>query len=319
MSTHAVASTALLERDRSSIPAGVWRLADPKITLASVAAMIVGATAAAFDGPIAWGWLGLTVLGIFCVEAAKNASGEVVDWDSGTDQAITPDERTPFSGGKRVIVDGLLTRRQTIAVAGVFYAIAVAVGLAITVLREPAVIWLGMVGIALAFFYHAPPLRLAYRGLGELAVAVSYGPIIAAGTYLVQRHGISAQVLWASVPLGLAVGAFLWVNEFPDARADAAAGKRTLVVRLGRARAARAFHGLILAAYLGVVLLPLTGAPWLVWLGLAGLGRGLVAAAWLRTAPERAADLVPAQTAALLSFVLMSAGIGAGFLLGGAP
>ena len=73
----------------------------------------------------------LTVVGIFCVEAAKNASGEIFDWDSGADQGVRDDERSPFSGGKRVIVDGLLTRRETAIVAGVFYAIAIAVGLAI--------------------------------------------------------------------------------------------------------------------------------------------------------------------------------------------
>ena len=58
---------------------------------------------------------------------------------------------------------------------------------------------------------------------------------------LVQRQTVSSGVLWLSLPLALATGAFLWINEFPDARADAAAGKRTLVVRLGRRRAANAF------------------------------------------------------------------------------
>ena len=101
----------------SSFAAGVWRVADPKITLASVASMLVGAAAAAWQGGIAWGWLLLTVLGVFCVEAAKNASGEIFDWDSGADQAVREDERSPFSGGKRVIVDGLLTRAQTAIVA----------------------------------------------------------------------------------------------------------------------------------------------------------------------------------------------------------
>src|SRR5512142_1587467 len=87
-----------------SVASGVWRVADPKITLASVASMLVGAGAAAWKGPIAWGWLILTVLGIFCVEAAKNASGEIFDWDSGADEGVREDERSPFSGGKRVIV-----------------------------------------------------------------------------------------------------------------------------------------------------------------------------------------------------------------------
>lgn len=299
----------------SSFAAGVWRVADPKITLASVASMLVGAAAAAWTGPIAWGWLAATVLGIFCVEAAKNASGEIFDWDSGADQGVRDDERSPFSGGKHVLVDGLLTRGETAAVAGVFYAVAIVVGLAIVVVREHAVLYLGMLGVGLAFFYHAPPFKLSYRGLGELAVAICYGPIIATGTYLVQRGTIDAPVLLASLPLALTTGAFLWINEFPDARADAAAGKRTLVVRLGRPRAARVFPIIVGVAYLGVVLLPLAGLPIGVWLGLIGLPHGIAASRRLMHYPETTAQIVPAQAWTLLSFVLMAAGIGAGFIL----
>lgn len=308
MVTHALPHT------RSSFAAGVWRVADPKITLASIASMIVGATAAAWAGPIHWGWLAATVLGIFCVEAAKNASGEIFDWDSGADQGVREDERSPFSGGKHVLVDGLLTRGETAMVAGVFYAIAIAVGLAIVILREPAVIYLGMLGVGLAFFYHAPPFKLAYRGLGELAVALAYGPVIAGGTYLVQTHDLDPAVVYASIPLALAIGAFLWINEFPDARADAAAGKRTLVVRLGRPRAARAFAAIVVAAYACVLLLPLAGLPIAAWFGLIGFPHGALAARRLLRHPETTKEIIPAQAWTLLSFVLLAVGLGAGFI-----
>lgn len=308
--------------DRSSSPpssrsivTGVWRVADPKITLASVASMFVGATAAAHDGPLAWGWLLLTVLGVFFVEAAKNASGEIFDWDSGADAGVAAEERSPFSGGKRVLIDGLMTRAQTAWVAAAFYLAATVIGLAILLVREPRVLGLCAVGVVLAFFYHAPPLKLAYRGLGELAVALAYGPLIAAGTYLVQRGEVSAGVLSSSAPLGLAIAAFLWANEFPDARADAAAGKRTLVVRLGRPRAARALAVLVALAFAGVALLPLAGLPATVWLGVIGLPHGIAAARRLRRYPETVAEQIPAQAAALLSFVLMAAGLGIGWLL----
>ena len=300
----------------ASIAAGIWRVADPKITLASVAAMLVGAGVAAWRGPIAWDWLALTVLGIFCVEAAKNASGEIFDWDSGADTGVQDDERSPFSGGKRVIVDRLLTRRQTALVAAGFYAVGIAIGLAIVLGREPRVLWLGMLGIGLAFFYHAPPFRLAYRGLGELAVALAYGPVIAVGTYMVQRHTIDAPALLASVPIGIAVGAFLWINEFPDARADAAAGKHTLVVRLGRPRAARVFGAILGAAYVAVALLPVAGLPYTTWLGAIGLPHGIAAVRRLVRTPTTTRDIVPAQAWTLASFVLMAAGLAAGFAIG---
>ena len=308
--------THALPKPRSSqFGAGIWRVADPKITLASISSMIIGATAAAWAGPVSWGWLAATVLGIFCIEAAKNASGEIFDWDSGADQGVRDDERSPFSGGKHVLVDGLLTRGETALVAGIFYAIAIAFGLAIVIGREPGVLYLGMLGVGLAFFYHAPPFKLAYRGLGELAVAIAYGPVIATGTYLVQRGTIDMPVVLASLPFAIATAAFLWINEFPDARADAAAGKRTLVVRLGRVRAARVFPAIILVAYVGVLLLPFAGLPRTVWLGLIGVPHGVAAARRLLDNPEATKEIVPAQAWTLLSFVLMAAGIGAGFII----
>jgi len=61
------------------------------------------------------------------------------------------------------------------------------------------VLWLGLAGVALAFFYHAPPLKLSYRGLGEAEVALCYGPLIASGTFLVQRGSIPADVVTLSL------------------------------------------------------------------------------------------------------------------------
>ena len=205
---------------RGRFGAGLWRLADPKVSLASIASMTLGAAAAAHDGPVAWGWLALTVAGILLVEVAKNASGEVFDFDSGADLAVRPEDRSPFSGGKRVLVDGLLSRGQTVGIADVAYGLGAAAGLAISAAREPRVVWLGLAGVALAYFYHAPPLRLAYRGVGEIAVAVGYGPLVCAGTYLVQRNDLPLRVILLSLPLGALVAAFLIVNEFPDYAAD---------------------------------------------------------------------------------------------------
>ena len=295
--------------------AGLWRLADPKISLASMASMFLGAAAAARDGRLAWPWLAVTVLGIFAIEVAKNASGELFDWRSGNDQAVALEDRSPFSGGKRVLVDGLLTPGQTAGIAVTSYALGVAAGLVIVWLRQPAVLWFGVAGLALAYFYHAPPFRLAYRGLGEMAVVTAYGPLIACGTYLVQRGTVAPYVFWLSLPLGLLIGAFLWINEFPDYRADAAVGKRTLVVRLGRQRARLVFVGIIGFAFFGLLLVRVAGAPGHALLGAAGFIPAIRAARTLARVPEQTRAIVPAQALTLLAFLLLALGAGVGLLL----
>ena len=299
----------------TDLRAGIWRLADPKVTLASVASLFLGACAAAHDGPMAWGWLAFTVLGIFFIEVAKNASGEVFDFESGADPGVALEDRSPFSGGKRVLVDGLLTRRQTVTLAAVGYLLGMALGLVIAVGREPRVLWLGMAGMTCAWFYQAPPLKLSYRGLGEVAVAVCYGPLISSGTYLVQRGTLTSEAVVLSIPLGMAIAAFLWVNEFPDYRADQGANKRTLVVRLGRRRASVAFTWLVVAIYLGLAVLPTAGAPPTVLLGALGIAPGVMAARRLIAEPECTPRVVPAQALTLISFLLLAAGMGIGLLL----
>jgi 1,4-dihydroxy-2-naphthoate octaprenyltransferase len=309
-------SNVSVESRPGTFAQGLWRLADPKISLASLASVALGTMAAAAVGPIHFGWLAATLAAVLAIEVAKNASGEVFDFDSGTDLAVRPEDRTPFSGGKRVLVDRLLTRRQTIAIAAVGYAIGIVIGAAITKLRSPDVYWLGVAGVACAYFYHAPPFRLSYRGLGELAVAICYGPLICMGTYLVQRQRLDVVPVSLSVPLGLLVAAFLWVNEFPDYEADRAAGKNTLVVRLGRRRAAFAFCLLVGVAFAIAALLPLFRlAPIATWIGMIALIPAIAACRRVLRNPENTASIVPAQRDALLSFVVFAAGAGLGLLL----
>jgi 1,4-dihydroxy-2-naphthoate octaprenyltransferase len=294
---------------------GFWRLADPKISLASLASLFLGAAAARHDGPLALAWLALTVFGIFCIEVAKNASGEIFDFDSGADLAVAPADRSPFSGGKRVLVDGLLTRAETAAIAAAGYALGIAAGLLIVLFRAPAVLWLGLLGVGCAFFYHAPPFQLAYRGLGEAAVGLCYGPLISAGTYLVQRGAVTPGVVLSAIPLGLLIAAFLWIDEFPDYAADLKAHKRTLVVRMGRRRASRMFAMIVGAAFAVLAILPLAGLPWTVWLGGLGLPFAVAAGRMLRQHPEETARLIPAQALTLLAFVAFAVGAGVGWML----
>ena len=308
---------ATVTPQRSDLHQGLWRLADPKISLTSAAGMYLGLALAATEGPLHWGWLALTGLALFAMEVAKNAWGDVIDYDSGTDLAVAPEDRTGFSGGKRVLVDGLLTRAQTWGVAGVFGAAGVLCGVAIVAFREPSALVIGVLGLLLGWSYHGPPLKLAYRGLGELDVVICYGPLIASATYLIQTHRLSLELVWLSLPLGLLIAAFLWVNEFPDYRADCGAGKRNLVVRLGRRAASRLLPAIYLAGFALVAALPWLGLPAGAWLGLLAVLPAALACAWVWRDPEAFHRHRPVQPAALASFLLYSAGAGSGVLLGG--
>jgi 1,4-dihydroxy-2-naphthoate octaprenyltransferase len=72
-------------------------------------------------GPLHWGWLALSVAGVLCIDLGKHASGEIFDFNSGADLAVKPEDLTPFSGGKRVLVEKLLTKRETSVIAASAY------------------------------------------------------------------------------------------------------------------------------------------------------------------------------------------------------
>ncbi len=296
---------------------GFWRLADPKISITSAASMAVGAALAAGDPGFSWFWLLLLGLALFCMEVAKNAWGDVYDYDSGTDLAVRPEDRTDFSGGKRVLVDGILTRRQTWAIAFGFAFAGLALGALMVFGREPSLFWLGTLGLVLGWSYHGPPLQLAYRGLGELDVVICYGPVIAVSTYVLMTGHYAAAPFWLSLPLGVLIAAFLWVNEFPDYHADLGAGKNNLVARLGKQRAARLLPLIYLAGFGLLAALPLlTGMPRAIWLGFLALPAAGLAVYWTLRDPQTFHRHKPVQPMALLAFVLYSAGVATGVLIG---
>ena len=119
-----------------------------------------------------------------------------------------------------------------------------------------------------------------------------------------------------SAILGILVAAFLWINQFPDYRADRESGKRNLVVRLGLNRAAFVYVVIVGSAYawLGLLMASDTGSSSLLP-GIAGVFPALYSAWQLLCYDGQVQRLVPAQAAALASFILMSTGCGAGYLL----
>lgn len=301
----------------STFSTGLWRLADPKISITSAASMAIGASLAARDGSFSLLWLLIMGAALFCMEVAKNAWGDVYDYDSGTDQAVLPEDRTDFSGGKRVLVDAILSRKQTWAIAIVFGLMGISLGAVMVFLREPSLLWLGALGLVMGWSYHGPPLQLVYRGLGELDVVLCYGPFIAMCTYVLLTHDYSAAVVWAALPLGIFIAAFLWVNQFPDYAADKSVGKNNLVVRLGKQRASRV---LPLIYLFGLLFLPagiyFAGLPPTIYLGLLAAPPAALACWWTWRDPETFYRHHPVQPAALFAFVLLSVGISAGILLG---
>ena len=122
------------------------------------------------------------------------------------------------------------------------------------------VLWLGLIGFFSGLFYTAPPFRFASRkGLGELLIGLNFGPLMVAGSALVQTGKLLPEAFLAGIPIGLLVAAIVYVNEFPDYRGDKATGKDTLIVVFGPEKARLGYVILVIGAFLSIAIMAMAG------------------------------------------------------------
>lgn len=226
---------------------GFWPLAQAAVRLpflvATLVPVLVGFAIAARGGPLDPLAAALTLVGVIVFQGAANALND--HYDSRTAERagdITPRPHT----------------RHLRTLAFALYGVGTTIGLALVVLRGTEILWLGLAGVLLGLLYSAPPIRLAHRGLGELAAAIGFGPLLVVGTHFAQRQEWSVPALLASFPLAIVIAAVLYINELPDREGDARVGKRTLIVRLPERSAVTlyvALHGLAYLLILGGVAL----------------------------------------------------------------
>jgi 1,4-dihydroxy-2-naphthoate octaprenyltransferase len=121
------------------------------------------------------------------------------------------------------------------------FAASFLVGLGLVAWGGPWLIAIGVASILAGIAYTGGPYPLAYHGLGDLFVFVFFGLVAVGGTYFVQAGTVTTEAVLAGIPIGLLAANILVVNNYRDVETDAAAGKRTLVVRLGRGAARAQF------------------------------------------------------------------------------
>jgi len=240
----------------------------------------------------------LTVAFALVAHAGINVLNDYYDALNGSDAANT-ERRFPYTGGSRFIQNGLIS----VSAMGIYgYALLAAVvpaGLWLTHASAPGLLWIGIAGLGVGWAYSAPPVKLMSRGLGEAAVACGW-LIVVVGADYVQRGAFAWAPVVAGVPFALLVANLLFINQFPDVKADAAAGKRNLVVRLGPARARWLYPGVVLAACLWLAGAVFAGAlPTLALVALTSAFPGFAASRVLARHAGRPAALDPAIRATI--------------------
>jgi 1,4-dihydroxy-2-naphthoate octaprenyltransferase len=274
-------------------------------------------TAAAFHQSGGVNWLNaiLALLALVCLHAAANLANDYYDHITGNDEANIS-FATPFTGGSRLIQQGVVQAWEILAASLVSLALGAAIGLYLVSATGWPILVLGIIGGATGFFYTAPPFKLGYRGLGEIFIFLDFGLLPVLGAAYVQTQGFPISAAAAGVVVGLLMTNVLWINQFQDVEADASVGKRHWVVRLGRRASARVHVALFALTYATVV----AGVLWRVlpgWtlLALLTLPLAMRASAASLRYHDQLPRLTPANVATIAVHLAASALISLGLVI----
>jgi 1,4-dihydroxy-2-naphthoate polyprenyltransferase len=285
----------------------IWLMAARVRTLpASGSPVLVGTALAGFQHVFHPLRFVAALIGALFIQVGTNLSNDYSDARRGAD---TEDRLGPV----RVTAGGLVPPRQVLIATYISFGVAVLAGVYLIAVAGWELLAVGAASILAGVMYTGGPKPYGYEGLGEVFVFLFFGVVAVAGSYFVQTTHLIWEAFALSVPVGLLASGILVVNNFRDIDTDRRARKRTLAVRLGRARTRDVFAVIVYLAYL---LAPVTWwfGPLKAWLLLSWLSLPL-AATVVRTVRNRtdgpSLNQALAQSGMLqLTFcVLLSAGL----------
>jgi 1,4-dihydroxy-2-naphthoate polyprenyltransferase len=214
----------------------IWlRVVRVRFLLASIISVSIGLALASLKGyPIDPMNALLTYIGVIALHASVDLLNDYWDYRTGIDKVT---RRTKFSGGTGVLPENLL-RPESVYIAGiVMLIIGAVIGVYFSIIKGVTIALILAFAVITVYLYSTSIVRL---GLGEVFVAIK-GTMIVLGTYYVQSSSIDIEPIYIGVISGMLSSIVLFVNSFPDYNADKAGGRRTLVIILGLANAARLF------------------------------------------------------------------------------
>ncbi len=212
---------------RSSPSPRPWILAARVKTLpAALVPVAVGTALAARRGPVRPALVLSCAAFALLVQVATNLANDLYDSERGADG---PARRGPLRVTAAGLVSPRAMRRALLLVNGA----AMLAGLPVLLARGPAMIPVGGLALLAGWAYTGGPFPLAYHGLGDAFVVLFFGLVAVAGTAFGLTGRLDAPTLLVGLGVGLLCDDILVVNNARDLETDAAAGKRTLAVRLG--------------------------------------------------------------------------------------
>ncbi len=208
-----------------------------------------GAALALRSNPFNFPRFACGLIGAAIVHLAANLLNEYWDDRLGADRVGS--DYSPHFGGSKTISEDLLSAFQVRRAARLLLGLSLLLaGILSLILKSSVIIFLVTGGALIAWAYTARPFSLIYRGWGEIALLIAFGPLLVTGGYYLQTLTLSFTPLLFSFSPGSVVLGVLIANELADAGSDAPAGKKNWAVRWGEKKSLIAVAVCFTAAYL---------------------------------------------------------------------
>jgi len=276
-----------------------------------VVLVFLGTCLAWYDDAFHLGYALLAFVGLLLTHISVNTLNDYFDYRSGIDLEV---KRTPFSGGSGILPSALLKPRQVLWLGLTSFLLAIPIGVYFVVARGWQLLPLLLIAAVCILLY--PPIKLK-RGWPEGAPGGGLGALPVLGAYFVQTTAYTLPAVVASIPSAILVHNLLLLNEFPDTEADEKAGRKTLPITMGKARASLLYSMLTLIVYLWIIggvvarLMPFFCLIALLTLPLA------VKAIQGALRHQEITNLVPAMANNVLVVLLTQLLLGIGYILAG--
>ena len=267
----------------------VWlRAVRIRFLLASIISVCLGLAINGWQNKtIDVGFAALTFVGVAALHASVDLLNDYWDYKR---QIDTETNRTKFSGGTGVLPEGLLKPSQVYKAGMLMLIIGSAVGAFFIFERGITIAVILGFAIVSIYFYST---RIVDSGLGEVFVAVK-GSMIVLGTYFVQSSHITLEPVIAGIVSGVLSSTVLFVNSFPDFDADKKHGRKTLVIMLGKLKAA-SFVWVFPAVIYGIIVASVASGifPVITLVTLATIPMAIKSAKSLKKNYDQVQELVP--------------------------
>ncbi len=203
----------------------------------------------------------LIMAGVVLAHISVNLFNEYSDYKTRIDFNTV---RSPFSGGSGMMVEGK-TNPQTVLYSAIStLVVAFGIGVYFAFVAHWSVLVIAVVGGVTIVIY--TPV-LARFMLGELFSGLALGTLVVIGTYVAMTASpgmelgqiLTSELILISIPPGILTSLLLLINEFPDVEADRKGGRKHLVIRFGKKKAAYIYAFGVFIAFGIIIALPILG------------------------------------------------------------